>query len=326
MFKKISSIVVFVSLLFFSAGTINSESTKGNANNSGLTQKSFPVSFYLGGGYSFINGDDINNHITGNKNLYTGELAFFNWDKIKSAYNIDFEITYHLTHKIGLGIGGGYFSLTNSGEYGWKDGGNVFSDQSREYSFRAYVINGNIYYTYPIISRMKVFAAAGVDVYFGKLKHVHDIQWDYHLTQSDPYWHIPISDPSIDPIYNPGTGEIHSIGSSEKTEEMNSTTLGFHGGLGIEVNINSTFSIVAGGYYRLAKLGALSGEKNYSNSLGDSLGINGTWWYVEDPLRLEIEQDQPENSRKAELDLSGFTVQIGIRARFSFRLFGLPFN
>ena len=326
MCKKITSIVVFVSLLFFSVGKINSESTKGNTDSDGLTQKSFPISFYLGGTYSFVSGDDINNYINGNKNLYSGDLAFFNWDKIKNAYNIDFEITYHLTQKIGLGIGAGYFSLTNSGEYGWKGGGNVFSDQSREYSFRAFVVRGNIYYTYPIFSRLKVFAAAGMDIYFGKLENVHNIQWDYRLAQSDPYWHIPISDPSIDPIYDPGTGEIHSIGSSEKIEKMNNTTLGFHGGLGIEVNINSTFSIVAGGYYRFAKLGELSGEKNYSNSLGDSLGINGTWWYGEDPLKLEIEQDQPENSRKAELDLSGLSLQVGLRARFSFKLFGLPFN
>jgi len=326
MCKKIAFIVGFVSLLFFSVGIINSESTKGKTNNSGLTQKSFPVSFYLGGGYSFIIGDDINNYITGNKNLYTGEMAFYNWDEIKNAYNFDFGITYHLTKRIGFGIGGGYFSKTNSGEYGWKDGGNVFSDQSREYSFRAFVLNGNVLYSYPLISRLKVFAAAGMDIYFGKLKHVHKIQWDYHLTQSEPYWHIPISDPTIGPIYNPGNEEIHSTGSSEKTEDMSSTILGFHGGLGIEVAINSSFSFVAGGYYRFAKFGDFSGEKNYSNSMGDSLGINGTWWYVENPLRLEIEEGQPDNSRKAELDLSGFSFQIGIRARFSFKLFGLPFN
>jgi len=326
MFKKKSSMVVLILLLFFLTGTLKSESSIGNANTSDLTQKSFPISFYLGGGYSLVNGDDINNYIAGNKKLYTGETAFYNWDEIEDAYNFDFGITYHLTKKIGFGIGGGYLSLSNSGEYGWKDGGNVFSDQSREYSFRAFVLNGNVLYSYPLVSRLKVFAAAGMDIYFGKLKHVHKIQWDYHLTQSDPYWHIPISDPTIGPIYNPGTEEIHSTGSSEKTEDMSSTILGFHGGLGIEVAVNSTFSFVAGGYYRFARSGDFSGEKNYSNSMGDSLGINGTWWYVENPLRLEIEQDQPENSRKAELDLGGFSFQIGIRARFSFKLFGLPFN
>ena len=310
--KKINSIIVVASIcagLFFSPAYLTAE-------------RSFPFSITLSGNYGFINGNDVNRIISEKSSQFSGPTAFFNWEELKNTNDINFEVIYHLSESIGIGIGAGYLFKTNSGEYGWRADSNVYSDQFREYKISAFLLNGNVHYNFNLSNTLNLYATAGGDIYFGKLKHLHEISWDYHLSQSNPYWYVPISDPTIGPIYYSGDEDIHVVGSSEMNEDMSSTTVGFHAGLGLELKLNTTFSVIAGGFYRFARFSDITGEQNYSNTLGDSSGINGTLWYWEKEINdIKIWSTQPEDSRKAEIDLSGFNIQIGVKIKFSLSLF-----
>jgi opacity protein-like surface antigen len=104
--------------------------------------------------------------------------------------------------------------------------------------------------------------------------------------------------------------------------------LGYQAGLGIEYGISGTFSLFAEGGWRFVNFKNWSITYDYaSNSLTDTTRT-AMWWSVEELNRdtgkfypgLVYSDQEPagaiyEQVRKAEIDFSGWTIQLGLKIR-----------
>jgi hypothetical protein len=268
--------------------------------------KGFPVSFYLSGNYNFVSGKDLNTWIDSFEEIYSEEDDYFDWNRLKDVYQINFEIIYNLSEYFGLGIGVGYLFRSNYGNYGWRESGGDYSDHTRDINLSAFVLSAIVRGTLPVGDLLSVNFVAGGDYYLGKYKQVLNRDWDYWYLR--PHIIFVGWYPII--IYIP----THSSGISERIEDTSCNTFGFHIGTEFAINISRGIATVIGAYYRYVKFNDYFGTYNYTNKTsGYTNNYEGYLWYdTEDPY-MRIYEEQPEGWRKAVMNLSGISVLLGIR-------------
>ncbi|UCH96437.1 MAG: hypothetical protein JSV88_06190, partial [Candidatus Aminicenantes bacterium] len=108
-------------------------------------------------------------------------------------------------------------------------------------------------------------------------------------------------------------------------QEAKGEGIGFHGGMGFELDVAKSIAFVVEGYGRYAKIKGFKGEKS-SDSSGVRESMRGSLYYYElySPYGwypcIGIFDEVPggvnrRNVREAALDFSGFTVRIGVKIR-----------
>ena len=99
-------------------------------------------------------------------------------------------------------------------------------------------------------------------------------------------------------------------------------TLGFHGGVGLSVNLNARVALLVEAQVRYARFGGLSGsEKLETTPLGGYTNIketSGSLYFIEGGAypKLAILADGAASARKAVLDISGVVLAGGVVIRF----------
>jgi opacity protein-like surface antigen len=261
----------------------------------------FGLKFY--GGMNYMFASDINDHLQGTTDYWNdrgadvgGEFKPLNW-----GFDVGGEIIIHFGPQFGIGLGGGYIQTDSKSTVNntWP----IYSYQdtaSPEVSAIPITLSG--YFGFPLGRKISFIANLGLGYYLGTFKW--NYSWDSEFDVFEENW------------------------------EGKSNALGFHGGLGLEFNFSSKIALVIEGFGRYAKLKSLKGdytlEETYFGFHGEESINDATLWYYEWQSSLtgnnypsiDFDDEKPEetlyikNVREGEVDLTGFSIRIGIKISF----------
>jgi len=167
----------------------------------------------------------------------------------------------------------------------------------------SYPIRLSAYYTLPLLRSLSISIGGGLGFYSAKISQF--LRFD-----------------KISPI-----GKL-SWSTWDQVAERN-LALGFHGNIGFEYLLNNRLGLVAEFQYRLTKISGFKGQLKSVNEHGDSFEKDGILYYLTEwdyyigtrHATLEIWPVAYaafrwiEDARKASLDLSGYSIRVGINIR-----------
>lgn len=251
--------------------------------------------FKVTGGLAYVGGGDINAGIQGYSDFFDDlySLAFNTaggYVPFHLGMDIGAEFQLRFSPNFTLALGSGYISATKSSQLNIPAGGTTYYEKWAP-SVSAIPITLTFYYHLPLGSSARVFFDAGAGYYFGKY--------------SDK-WHIVF------------------LGEEDATLDMSGGSgIGFHGGMGLEIDLASNIAFLVEVRGRYASLSGFNGTEKVGSSTftgdlhyfeGDLFGL-GTY-----PL-LSVDTELPSgsgitNARKAKLDLSGFSAAAGFVFHF----------
>lgn len=255
------------------------------------------------GGMNYMRIGDINDALQGTTDYYK-DLPHVDIEEDLSPahWGIDFggELIINFTPRVGIGLGGGYIQVSEETviDVIWE--GSPYKDTAQP-KVTIIPLTFSVHLGLPLGNIMNFTLNAGAGYYLGT------IQWHYS-------W----------------DSEFHDY---EENWKAKSNTIGFHGGLGLEFNFSRTLALVVEGFGRYAKLKSLQGDYTWKRDFfGHEEGIieEATLWYYDwrssdtgkEYPRIEFDDDVPtetsfqRNIREGEVDLTGFSVRLGIKIKF----------
>jgi opacity protein-like surface antigen len=316
------------------------------------SSRGMSISLKLSGGMGILfNGaGDLEKFRSGRKTMiddYSGLPGYspsFGWKKLSLLPDLNAEIIFNITPNFGVGFGSGIINATSKGNYSiqgsftenpwWGTFTETETDlYTHSYKIQAIPINLTAYYFMPFGNSRKfnVYAYAGVGYYFGKLTHSYTENYEYQYTDDSWYY------------YN--EQEIYQLTSTAR-EEMKRNTVGFRGGLGLEMKMTSSLSVGLEVFGRYVNFKNWAGDYSDSYTSRDRLWQELLGWYYDQPESgsssehgslyiydlkesileksyptMWIWQNSPEattisNVRKAAINLNAFGALISVRYRF----------
>lgn len=301
-------------------------------------------SIRLTGGVSFINGGDLNTDIReshrnlSNLNGVPGYSASLDLNEMNYVFNFGGELVYQFKNNFGVGIGTEYLARTVEGpgnivysdstEYWWGTGFDLFTQVlTYSYTLKAIPILLNLYYWIPLGEKTSICLNLGTGYYFGSLKHSYDFNGSSEYKEESWYY--------LDYLYN-----YSYTGVREHT--TNAATFGFHGGIGIDLNLTSHIGIIIEARGRIVNFKDWEGDflyeenweeyewlETYERIFFDS-GLEqeketGKLWLISfndkttdsDYKTISVFDEEPDiGVRRAEINLNGITLRAGIKIRF----------
>lgn len=254
----------------------------------------------LSGGPSFVGGGDIRK---GDQGFYDAAsdlvaAAGFNIDRRFNDFNSGFEVTadivYSLTQKLGLGLGFGYINLSEHSLLIFNSPGGYENNQvGTSPKIRAYPIRLGIFYDIPLSRLFNLTLHSGAALYITKYTFSRASNW------------FPVD------LIN---------------QQANATGIGFHGGIGLEINFHPRAALILEGRGRYGKISGFTGESHIKRSvlppiLIEDIDETGTLYYLEGEGHslLAFSEQKPTDYttiREASLDISGFVFQAGLKVKF----------
>lgn len=262
----------------------------------------FSVRLY--GGYCYIGAADVNAGSRGLIDLYEMYAAFgmgtFNggYKPLHGGFDAGIDLVYQVTPAIGIGLGAGFLRHSQSSEASLLSGEfNGITSVSPTVS--AIPVRLGAFYTVPIAAKVDLTAEVGGAYYAG-------LEFDLGETQDDLSGHW---------------SESQFSGG-----EAGSSKFGVHGSLGLEYKLSAKMGVFIQAAGRYAKLGNFgTAWVNVNDWLGGET-IDGKLY-----LRTQTDYPFPYNGfivsatppaddpdtayREPKFDLSGFSLQLGIRIR-----------
>jgi len=283
------------------------------------------LSFKLTGGWAYTSIGDINSHLESFNNNETfeedrrmgsesimGEITKLNnWSSDWEA-ELRLDISPHFA--VGLATSGALHQknedcLSMSGPGAWGGWTDILTFRP-EIKARMPVKLG-IYYSFPLVSRVSVFSTAGIGYYSASISKYERFR----------------------EILYPGRG---IYGMWKYWETNRNSSLGFHGGIGMECSLTKNLALVLEAQGRYVKIKNLKGTRQEPDS-NDPFKIyerQGTLYYyfysrqgmgsVLSNFDLDIYEEPPwgtipeisiSDVRKAVIDLSGFSLRVGLRIK-----------
>jgi opacity protein-like surface antigen len=322
-------------------------------------RKTSLLSVYLGVGVNHIGGGDLNRNVRDTNARYEAwnSIGLANpynnvikWDEIKWIPNWKGELILNVFRRISLGIGIEYLTQSNQGylafahirKSGSAESGNentfVFTITNQlEHKLTVLPITLNLYYSIPLNRFADVFFSVGIGYYIGKIRYNS---------------YSPLHEFDILDFFDSAGGLTDSVRIERydyltQEYEAQNNTIGFQGGLGLDLKLSSAFSFIIEGNFRIVNFKDWEASRNavseideiwelpggtilYDDSITDTTNQDGNLWFLE---RLDSNLDkwygsfgffeeQPEpsewqrNIRKGELDFNGFALKVGVRFRF----------
>ena len=277
----------------------------GSQGETGGSQAFSKLSLRLYGGYSYIGAADVNEgsdfyfelvelYAAQSKGTVTGSYS-----PLHGGLDFGADLIYQITPNIGVGLGAGYMRNSRRSTATWAFDATEYV-LTAEPVLTAIPVRLGVFLTFPVGGRINLTADAGAAYYAG-LKFDATQRVDFNATE----W------------------QEMSVGSIE----AGSANVGFQGSLGLEYMVSPKmgFFIEAAGRY--AKLGNFDQVTGISNSSGGgSETTDGKLYIATDtdpdfPVSMfTIEETPPvdtafETYREPKFDLSGFSLQAGIRIR-----------
>ena len=286
--------MVCLSLLLLLPGLNQAEETQSRQ------KKGFELK--LTGGINYMLLGDWNDFMKGWTD-YQNDAAIDNGGTMEGGFKsirwgLDFEgeVIFFLNPRYGITIGSGYIH----GKKG-QDGNKMIVTMPSEtfilnhdMKIKAIPVKIGVYYCLSRASKLRFFVSGGVGYYSVKTSEVYENEWN-------------------------GSWSLEH--QSAKGEGF-----GFHGGMGLELDVFKNIAIVVEGYGRYAKIKELEGDRDWSMSFGPPGSWKGGLYYFESDApygwlpNITISDKNPSqpfrrNVRKAAVDLSGFTLRIGFKIR-----------
>jgi len=333
--KKSTTVILAAGLLLLAQAAYAGPGKKGS------------FGFSLSGEMRLINGGDLNGMVRDwNKLMADPDMADYSpkidWQEIKTVPMFGAEIFYHVSSRFAVSFGVEYMKKKNSGlaslgwsdEYEYEDVDGYYlitedytSDYSPDVTVSAVPLTLNAYYYLPVGKWGQAFAKAGIGYYLAKMESVYTIKQNF--SYEDEYYYLG----SLVSTYIAEDDSNSVISNSAK-----GNALGFHVGLGFELNMSSALALVVEAGFRQADLKNWDGEAtlNYTYSeqygyLPDELytytdsgseSYSGRLIFMEDALYdgdSLVLVENPDwdylDSRPAVIKLGGPSLKIGVKIR-----------
>jgi len=244
----------------------------------GLTVK---ISF----GFNHIAAGEINRGIRGVVDYYKYLISYWGHEldgdvePFHSGFDFGADAIYSLTSHIGIGLGVSYIRWGNSSSLLLKDVDYPKRLDSMPW-VRAFPVRLGAFVTLPVFRKINVTFNAGPAYYF--------VRYKYNMA------------------YQPYTVVQKASGQG----------LGFHGGIGLELEWNSRATIFIEYQGRYAKFNNFEGVEFKSGTKEE-----GPLFYIEDEgmPQITIYDEAPQlydTVRRADFDLSGFAIRVGAKVKF----------
>ncbi len=264
------------------------------------------LSFRLYGGFNYLSAKDVNTGAEGYfglLRLYEAEGATVTggYNPLHSGYDFGGDLVFQITSKFGVGVGIGYLRSSRNSLAELTDiGGTVTLTESA--AIKAMPIRLGVFLSLPVARRLSLTADAGA-VYYAGLKFDSSNRLDFN----DGSW--------VDFSFH---GERSNL----------SDNLGFQGDLGLEYKLSRTlgFFVEAAGRYARFKTFDQATE-TVTPSDGTPTSLDGKLYIMDEMLMIghllmfvvsptPPVPDLDVTFREPKIDLSGFSLQTGIRIRF----------
>jgi len=255
----------------------------------------------LTGGINYLEVGDPNASLKGFADFLKDQASLGSatpegeFKKIHFGLDLEGDVIVYLTPRFGISFGSGYiFGMKGKDVNKIIVGGQTFTE---EVKVSAIPVKLGVYYFLPLSSRARFFLNGGIGYYFSKWSEAYRNEW---------------------------SGGWFTI-----DREAKASGIGFHGGVGFELNLVSNISLVFEGQGRYAKIGGFEGDKEsrafipgWESSTEGSLYYfewlpwTDNWYPMVDISGEEPSGDRIRNVREAEVDFSGFTFRAGIKINF----------
>jgi hypothetical protein len=261
------------------------------------------VSFKLLGGLVQVQGDDYNKGVLGAYAYARDTSASIEggYRRLKSGWDFQAEIVNYWGSHIGVGIGGGYYRVTNtSGVTGTASGIGPAVSFSSTYTPKISVIPFfiNVHY------KVRLGPSFGLDVFAGPVFQV--VQFGFKREDTSNY------------------------GSLEELETFNAsdTALGLQGGLSFSIRVSRWLALIADGFYRSSKVSNIKGNwflntTTTSGTVTRSSSSYYFWTYNDTQGSVYprfgffdssgLTGENISGARKAGLNLSGLAAMVGLK-------------
>ncbi len=249
----------------------------------------------LSGGLSFFGFGDVEN---GTRGFFDSAADFFfssgytvdkRPESFSPAFDISGDIIFYIKPRIGIGLGTSYIRASGT-NFLLVSGKELYLIQQVGSIPKINVvpIRMGMFFTIPILGPFAVYLNGGPSLYLAR--------YSYALETN-------IKD--ITDIFQKATAQ----------------SLGFHGGLGIAVDLNKRSVFFIEGQGRYAKISNFEGKERLRNTDNVYSEENGTLYYMEDETYsyLTIRADEPfgfKILRKASFNLSGISLRAGLIIKF----------
>jgi hypothetical protein len=263
------------------------------------------VGLKLRGGASYILADDINEGTQGFDSIWKHEFSYpgagieGELNPFHIVYDFEGNIVFYVFPNVGIGFGSGY----------------LFGNQNNEMLLTLPTGEG----PWVIKSELKVIPIKA-GLYFliplgGGSYFTLDAGAGWYNVNYNWYWR----------------GEDGSGYWAEMNQEASAQDIGYHAGLGFEIGLGPHFAFLIEGRARYAEICGFEGTLEYKDSDGDSDLDEGKLYYWRETVFSEKftfvfinETDEPsftglssaEYAREAFVDLTGFSLQAGLKIRF----------
>jgi hypothetical protein len=266
--------------------------------------KASKLSVKLYGGYSHVLAGDVNDgsdYYFEILEAYSAEgygTVTGSYKPVHGGYNFGGDIIYQLSPKIGLGLGVGYMSNSSDSLGTWEYELDAVTLTAAS-TLTAMPVRLSLFFTTPLSNKLNLTADAGAD-YYAQVK--------LEATQGLEFAADDWMDMTVEGC------------------ERSGMDIGFHGSLGLEYMLSPKLGLfveAAGRYAKLKNFELVTGTSE--NSSGELDTIEGKLYiYTDDFDTYEIsgftivETGDPVDPeyREPKIDLSGFSLQAGIKIRF----------
>jgi hypothetical protein len=262
------------------------------------------VVFKLNGGFSWLNGSDLNAGLAGETEAVkaAAQTAAGGFEALNNGLGGQLEIITLINARLGVGLVGGYYRVSRVSQissHGLAGDGTPY-DATAGYNTRVSILpfGINIHYMVPLGARVTL------DAYAGPV---------FSIVQFN--------------AANPSTTTIAHV-NQLITFTASRTALGGQVGFGLAYRLLPGLSLIADGFYRIQKVGNLQGNwaQSGTSDAGDLAGSSSTyylWTYQNSGIQRIgfFDSNGPSGAaitgaREAEINLSGLALAAGIRFSF----------
>jgi len=261
----------------------------------------------LSGGIGSFTGGDFNTFFGDTIPFYESVLSAYGftrqgeYQELKKAWNASGEILVDLSRVFSAGVAIEYHQADNQSAFSWSHPEYNSLSVDIAPSLNVVPIKLNAYVTVPLTPALRASVNGGLGIYTARA--TFDYLEDSRIPEDE--------------------------GMFKSEIRANGTGYGLHGGLGLELKLSPGFAVFTEGSYRHAKLDNLDGRMSVQADSPFTETVEGKIWYFEffdDSSSRRLSGisfgDRPEEDgltllRELELELSGFSLEIGFRVRFA---------
>lgn len=233
------------------------------------------------------------------ESMASGYTAGGSYGVVHSGPDVGGDLIIQFSPNFGVGLGTGYIHISRQTELLLKAGNPALHDENFIFTPKINIvpIRVSLFVFVPLDRTVRLSLNAGGELYLASFSSL--------IRDEFPTWGVWY----------------------ETLDKVSGQGFGFQAGLGLEIRLAYSLSLILEGQGRLAKIGDLTGTHSFTNSFGFDETHNGTLYYWTDlwtfhPFpHIAVSETVPsepweQNPRKASLDLSGWSAVAGFLFRF----------